>query len=87
MPGGSASASTLRPTLSAVVGSTLCLDDLVEAELVGPELFVAEGIEAENLFALGLKIHRFGTLAGHRETQDRRSHETSCWTLELHIGT
>ena len=29
------------------------LDDLVQAELVGPELFVTEGLEAKNPLALG----------------------------------
>ena len=53
MPGGSTSASTLSPTLSAVVGIDALLDDLVQAQLVGPELFVTEGVEAKNALALG----------------------------------
>ena len=50
-PAGRASASTLRPTASAVVGLTAA-DHLVHAKRVGPEGLVAERVEAEDLLAL-----------------------------------
>ena len=50
---GSASASTFRPTDSAVVGSTAAADHLVHAQRVGPLGFVAEGVEAKDLLAFG----------------------------------
>jgi hypothetical protein len=51
-PGGGASESTLRPTLSAVVGSTFFSTTSFKPKLVGPELFVAKGLEAEQALAL-----------------------------------
>ena len=59
----------------------------MEPQLVGPELFVAEGIETEDLLALGLKIRRFGPLARCCETQDRRGHEYQVLRFGVHIAT
>jgi hypothetical protein len=51
MPAGSASASTFRPTFSAVVGSTCFSTTFVQVKHVGPDLLVAEGVEAKHALA------------------------------------
>ena len=51
--GGKASASTFNPTASAVVGSTALRITSCMRKRVGPLGLVAEGVEAEDLLALG----------------------------------
>ena len=53
MPGGQHVRVHLEPDLERGRRVDALLDDLVQAERVGPELLVAEGIEAEDLLALG----------------------------------
>jgi len=52
IPGGSTSAY-FKPDLERGRGIHVLLDDLVQAEFVGPELFVAHGIKPEYLFTVG----------------------------------
>ena len=52
-PAGSASGVHFEPDLQRRRRIHVLLDNLVQAELVGPELFVAERLEAKNALALG----------------------------------
>ena len=52
-PGGQRVRVHLEPDLERRRRVHALLDDLVQAERVGPELLVAEGLEAEDLLALG----------------------------------
>ena len=53
MPGGQHVRVHFEPDLERGRRIHVLLDDLVQAELVGPELLVTEGLEAKNALALG----------------------------------
>jgi hypothetical protein len=53
MPGGQYVRVDFEPDLERSRRIHVLLDNLVQAELVSPELFVTEGLETKNTLALG----------------------------------